>query len=333
MNYKDYYAALGVAKAVSQDEIQKAYRKLARKFHPDINKTEEAEGRFKEINEAYEVLKDPEKRSRYDQFGSAWKQAQRTGAPPAGFEDVFSQFGFGGAGGTGGGFGGRQVEFDLGGGDFSSFFELLFGGKGGPAQRPSGFRAAATRAAGIDLEARIAISLEEAGRGGKKEITLSDPATGKQRRLQVKLPSGIRPGKKLRLAGQGSRLPNGHRGDLYLTVEMLPHPNFRLDGVDLQTRLPVTPWEAALGSQAQITTLEGEVTVRIPPGSSSGRKIRLKGKGFPAGSGAHGDLYAEIRVVVPDELSDDDRRLFEELASTSTFRARPEPPVGNLGGA
>ncbi len=342
MDYQDYYAALGVGKKASQDEIQKAFRKLARKHHPDISKSSESENRFKEINEAYEVLKDPDKRARYDQFGSAWKQAQRTGSPPPGFEEIFSQFGFGGPGGFGGG--GTRVEFDIrdlgnmgagggaGRGDFSSFFEALFGSPAAGRPRTSGgwpgFGGQASQSAqpagrGLDREARIAISLEEAGRGGKKEITLGDHGGGKKRRLRVNLPKGIRPGQKIRLAGQGGKGPRGNRGDLYLTVDLLPHPSFRLEGPDLHTRLAVAPWEAALGSTAAIQTLDGEVTVRIPPGSSSGRRIRLRGRGFPAGEGVNGDLLAEIRVMVPEELSENDRRLFEELAATSDFEPRP----------
>lgn len=323
MDYKDYYATLGVGKKASADEIQKAYRKLARKYHPDINKSAKAEVRFKEINEAYEVLKDADKRARYDQFGSAWKQAERTGAPPPGFEEIFSRFGVGGPGGFGGG---RPVEFDLGGdGGFSSFFEALFGS--------GGFHAtgARPRPQTADQEARIALSLEDAVAGGKKEITLADPATGQQRRLRVNLPAGLRPGQKIRLAGQGVRLPGGQRGDLYLTVETLPHPNLRVEGSDLHARLPVAPWEAALGGNARVSTLEGEVTVRVPPGSSSGRKIRLRGKGLPAGSGARGDLFAEIRVVVPETLTDGERELYEELARASDFRPRAGSPKTSEG--
>jgi curved DNA-binding protein len=326
VDYQDYYGSLGVNKGASQDEIQRAYRKLARKYHPDINKTPEAETRFKDINEAYEVLKDPDKRSKYDQFGSAWKQAQRTGAPPPGFEDIFSQFGFGGGGGFPGGgrgFGGRgtRIEFDAGSGSpFSSFFETLFGGgPGGGAGWTTADPAAA--GAGLDHEARITLSLEEAGRGGKREIQLTDPATGKRRTLRVSIPKGIRPGQKIRLGGQGGQA-GSRRGDLYLTVDLLPHPAFKLDGSNLTTVLPVTPWEAALGGEARLDTLDGAVTVRIPAGSSSGRKIRLRGKGFPAGAGANGDLLAEIRVMIPDELTDRQRKLFEELQASSDFDPR-----------
>jgi curved DNA-binding protein len=316
LEYRDYYATLGLQKGATPDEIQKAYRKLARKYHPDINKDPEAENRFKEINEAHEVLKDPDKRSKYDRFGSAWKQAQRSGTPPSGFEDLFSQFGSGGAGSA------RGVEFDLGGSGFSSFFESLFGGRSAPGAS-WGFNAgpqAAERP--VDQEARISLSIEEAGRGGKREVSLVDPESGKRKTLRVSIPKGIRPGQKIRLAGQGGQRRNGRRGDLYLTVDILPHPRFRLQDSDLVTEIRVAPWEAVLGGQATLPTLEGEVTVRIPPGTSSGRKIRLRGKGFPSGAGAFGDLLAEIRIVVPKELSEEDRKLFEQLAETSPFRPR-----------
>lgn len=319
MDYKDYYSTLGVERKASAEEIQRAYRKLARKFHPDINQTDKAENKFKEINEAYEVLKDKEKRAKYDQFGSAWKQAERTGAPPSGFEDLFSQFGSGGRG-----FGGRtaKVDFDFGGGDFSSFFEMLFGGGGHPGTRVHpGRRAGGGR--GVDHEAKITLPLEEAGRGGKREITLTDPASGQKRTLRVEIPKGVRPGQKIRLAGQGGKTVAGaKRGDLYLTIDLLPHPNLTLDGSDLLTTLSVSPWEAALGCEAPVRTLDGDVKVRIPPGSSSGRKIRLRGKGFPETSGGFGDLMAEIRILVPEELSDSDQELYERLSQTSEFKPR-----------
>ena len=319
MEYKDYYATLGIDKSADKEEIQRAYRKLARKYHPDINKSPDAEGRFKEINEAYEVLKDSDKRAKYDRFGSAWKQAQQTGAPPQGFEDVFSQFGFGGfAGGEG-----ARIDFDMGGGGFSSFFEALFGsggpGGGRPRPRPGG----APQGRGIDHEATITLPLEEAGRGGKREVTLTDPATGRRKTLRVTIPAGIRPGQRIRLSGQGGQGPGGGpRGDLYLTVELLPNPRFRLRGADLHTTLAVTPWEAALGGQATLGTLDGDVVVRIPPGSSSGRRIRLRGRGFPDASGGNGDLLAEIRIVLPEHLTEEEREGFEKLAQTSKFQPR-----------
>jgi len=332
LNYHDYYKTLGVAKKASQDEIQKAYRKLARKFHPDINKDPDTEIRFKEINEAYEVLKDPAKREKYDRFGSAWKQAQRTGAPPPGFEDIFSQFGFGAGGFGGQSAQGRTVRFDfgdLGGADaggFSSFFETLFGSadqRGARAAAAGGNPQAWSTGQSRDHEAKISLSIEEAGRGGKRQITVTDPQSGQRRTLRVSIPRGIRPGQKIRLTGQGAGgQGGGARGDLYLTVEILPHPNFRLEGPDLHTVIPVTPWEAALGGQATIRTLDGEVTVKIPAGTSSGRKVRLRGKGFPDKNGANGDLLGEFRVMVPPTLSARDRELFEQLAESSTFNPR-----------
>jgi len=325
LDYKDYYATLGVKKDASQEEVQKAYRKLARKLHPDVNKDPQSEVKFKEIGEAYEVLKDPDKRKRYDQFGVDWKRAQQTGAPPPGWEGI--HFG-GGQGFEGFDFGG------MGGGEgFSSFFEMLFGG-GAPGRRgarrggfgASGFGGAFGAGAGADAEAQISLSLEEAVRGGTREITLADPSTGQRRTLSVRIPEGIRPGQKIRLAGQGQPgLDGGQAGDLLLKVEILPDSRFRIEGSDVHTTVPVTPWEAALGGEAEVETPTGRLRVKIPPGSSSGRKIRLRGKGLAKAGGAkgdRGDLLAEIRVVVPETLTDRERELFEELAEASSFRAR-----------
>ncbi|MGH9464273.1 MAG: DnaJ C-terminal domain-containing protein [Thermoanaerobaculia bacterium] len=301
MEYRDYYATLGVDKSASQDEVQKAYRKLARKLHPDVNKSPEAEARFKEINEAYEVLKDPEKRAKYDRFGSAWKQAQTSGTPPPGFEDLYGAFAAEG---------GRARPFS--GSGFSSFFELLFGGAG-PGVRGSGGPAGFETALGLDREATLRLTLEEAARGAERQLVLGDPALGGERRLKTRIPAGVRPGKRIRLAGQGGRGRGGERGDLYLTVEILPHPRFELQGEELRTTLSVAPWEAALGAEAEVDTLDGPVRVRIPPGSSSGQRIRLRGKGFPGASGP-GDLIAELRITVPKQLTEEERRLYEELA-------------------
>ena len=324
MEYKDYYKALGVGKKASQDEIQKAYRKLARKLHPDVNKSDGAEAQFKEINEAYEVLKDPDKRSRYDRFGSAWRRAQTTGGPPSGFEDIFG-FGFGGPGSA-------RVEFSGADSGFSSFFDMLFGGAAGEAGGPQatwstggwpGGQPSRGPTRGQDHEAQIRLTLEEAARGGDREIQMTDPQTGRTRTLRVKIPPGVRPGQRIRLANQGGAAPpGGKRGSLYLKIELLPHPRYRLEGSDLMTVLPLSPWEAALGGKVKVDTLEGERTVRIPPGSSSGRKIRLRGLGFPGPGGAKGDLYAELKIVVPEELSERERELFHELAEASPFRAR-----------
>jgi curved DNA-binding protein len=322
LHYKDYYAVLGVAREASREEIQKAYRKLARKYHPDVNKETGAEAKFKEIAEAYEVLKDPDKRAKYDRYGSAWKAAQqRGGAPPPGFEEFsfdFGPFGFEGGGFEAGGPGMGGAE------GFSSFFEMLFGrGAGGARWRPGRRGPAPEWAAAADHEARLPLTLEEAARGGSREITLGDADSGQTRTFRVKIPRGVRSGQRIRLSGQGARsTAGGKSGDLYLLVELQPHPRFRLDGQDLHTTLPITPWQAALGGQAALDTLEESVTVKVPPGSSSGRRIRLRGKGFPTPGGERGDLYAEFRVVVPETLTVEERRLFEELARVSRFSPR-----------
>ncbi len=319
MDFKDYYATLGIPKAASADEIQKAYRKLARKYHPDVNRDPKAEERFKDITESYEVLKDPEKRQTYDRFGADWKSyAGGSGAPPPGYENV---------------------RFDFGGGDgsgFSSFFDMLFnqtggggrGGRGGSpfegfggfGQRPGGGRAG-FNSAGQDQEAGLALSLEEAAQGGQREITLTDPMTGRVEKVSIQLPPGVKPGQKIRLAGRGGAgLGSGPRGNLYLKVDIKPHRFFRLEELDVYSELAVTPWDAALGGDASVKTLGGSVKVKIPAGSSTGRKIRLRGRGFPNPKGPQGDHYAEIKVVVPEKLTRKERKLFEELAEVSDFR-------------
>ncbi len=317
MEYKDYYKVLGVRRDASADEIQKAYRKLARKHHPDVATEAGAEARFKEVAEAYEVLKDPEKRAKYDRFGAAWKNVQQGAPPPPGFEGIPFDFGPGGGG----------FRFDLGGGEgFSSFFEMLFGrGAGGGASERPGWQTGRGGWArpGANQEVEITLSLAEAARGGVRELQLHDPQTGQGRALRVNLPPGVRPGQRVRLAGQGEAgHAGGPAGDLLLRVHVAPDSRFRLEGRDLHGQLAVTPWEAALGGQAEVETLDGRVTVRIPPGSSTGRRIRLRGRGFPRPGGEAGDLYVEIRVAVPDQLTDAERELFERLAAVSPFRAR-----------
>ncbi len=315
MDYKDYYATLGVKKDASQDDIQKAYRKQARKFHPDVNKEPGAEVKFKEVGEAYEVLKDPDKRKKYDQFGSNWKRTQQ---PGGGFGGGMP-FDFGGfdTSGFGGGGGGPE--------GFSSFFDMLFGGAGGPGGGRRAPRGGRGRGRAQDTEAVIQLTLEEAVRGGAREITLSDAETGQRNTVSVRIPEGIRPGQKIRLAGKGpSGFDGSPAGDLLLKVEVLPDPRFRIDGSDLHTTIQVTPWEAALGGEAEVETPTGRLRVRVPPGSSSGRKIRLRGKGLSAPGGIKGDLLGEFRIVIPETLSDQERALFEQLAEVSAFRPREE---------
>jgi curved DNA-binding protein len=317
MEFKDYYATLGVAKHASQEEIQRAYRKLARKYHPDINKASGAEDKFKDIGEAYEVLKDPDKRVKYDRYGAAWKAAEQGGGtPPPGYEDVW--FDRGGA---------EDFSFSETSG-FSSFFEQLFGHatRRGTTQGQRDARgyAAGWSMPGADQEAHLALTLEEAAHGGERELSLSSPTTHQTKTYVVHIPKGIRPGQRIRLAGQGEKGVGGApAGDLYLMVDLLPHPTFHLEGHDLYTTVPVTPWEAALGAKVTVPTLDGAVNFHIPPGSSSGRKIRLKGKGFPNAKSGAGDLYAEINMRVPETLSTEERKLFEQLAKVSHFTPRP----------
>ena len=313
MEYKDYYEILGVSRSASQDEIKKAYRKLARKCHPDTCKDDpNAEQRFKEINEAYEVLKDSEKRSRYDALGSNWQQGQNF-TPPPGFEDIFSSFGGRGARG-----GGRTFSFDFGGGaqgggGFSDFFEALFGGGmcGMGQENPFGGRGGSVR--GRDVESEITVSLSEAHKGGTRELSLQ--GAGGIKRLNVKIPAGAHDGIRIRLAGQGNPGPGGS-GDLYLKIRLARDPRYSLEGSDLIAEVPVTPWDAALGGNIEVQTLDGKVKMKLPAGISSGQRLRIKGKGM-----AHkGDFYARIKVVVPKKLSAEEKKLFEKLRSVSEFK-------------
>jgi curved DNA-binding protein len=297
VGYRDYYDVLGVDRNASADEIRRAYRRLVRENHPDVNKSPEAEERFHEVSEAYEVLKDPEKRERYDRFGSDWERGQ----------DVSGAQGFDFGGGQGFDFGGG----DFGGADFSDFFEGLFGGRGMGGRRTRGFDGFSTR--GGDREATLELSLEEAASGGRRRITLADG-----REYEVNIPAGIRDGQLIRLAGEGGRgQGGGPAGDLLLRVRLRPHPRFRVEGGDLYTDLPVAPWEAALGTSAELETLSGRTTVKVPPGSSCGRRLRLRGEGL-----GDGDLYASVKIMVPKQLDAEERRLFEELSRVSDFNPR-----------
>jgi curved DNA-binding protein len=319
--FRDYYEVLGVPRDASNDDIRSAYRKLARQYHPDVNKEPDAEDRFKEVSEAYEVLRDPEKRERYDRLGANWKAGQDVSGEP-GF-DGFGGFGFGGGapGGPGSrdGFGG-DVRVEFGGGEFSDFFEGLFGGRGGRGgrtrgQRAGGFDGFSMR--GADQEAELELTLEEAARGGRRKISFGDG-----RDYEVNIPPGVRDGQRIRLAGEGSPgMASGPSGDLFLRVRIKPHPRFRVQGKDLYVDLPVTPWEAALGAEVEVPTLDGTTRVKVPSGSSTGRKLRLRGQGLPGRDG-NGDLYAVIKVEVPKRPTAEERELLERLAQVSRFNPR-----------
>jgi curved DNA-binding protein len=321
VKFQDYYETLGVDRGASQAQIQAAYRRLARKLHPDVNKSPDAEEKFKRLNEAYEVLRDEEKRRRYDSLGENWRAGQDF-SPPPGWEF------FGARPGTGGPGAGRGFRFDLFGDDFgespfsgfSDFFEMLFGGpvNGRSRSGRSGRTAWARAAPGQDQEAEITVSLEEAHRGVRKSIALEGGKT-----LEVNIPAGTTDGHRLRLRGQGGIGQGGAAaGDLYLRVRLAPHPLFKLNGQDLEAEVPITPWEAALGARIEVPLLEGKATLKLAPGAQSGQRLRLRGKGLARRAGGQGDLYAVIRIVVPASLSERERELYEELARVSSFRPR-----------
>jgi curved DNA-binding protein len=300
VGYHDYYETLGVPRDASQEEIRAAHRRLARQYHPDVNKEPGAEDRFKEISEAYEVLRDPEKRHRYDRLGPNWRAGQDVSGA-SGFEGFRDRGAY------------EDISLDFGGGgaDFSDFFESLFGGRARP--RAGGFGGGfSTR--GADQEATLEISLEEAARGGRRRISLGGQD------FEVDIPPGVRDGQRVRLAGEGGRgVGGGPSGDLFLRIRVRPDKRFRVEGRDVYTDLPVTPWEAALGAEVQLRTLTGTARVKVPPGSSSGRRLRLRGEGLGGG-----DLYAVVQIHVPKRLSARERELFEQLSEVSDFNPRRE---------
>jgi curved DNA-binding protein len=323
VRYQDYYQTLGVDRGASEKELQRAYRKLAREFHPDVNKTPGAEERFKQINEAYEVLSDPEKRKKYDRLGANWQAGQEF-TPPPGFEGA--PFGFGGDFRRGGF---EQGPFEFGGDDFggfSSFFEALFGQQAGRRTRTQGARARRGRS----QEAEIELSLEDLLSERTREIALQAVEHGGdgrpqpvERRYEVRIPPGTTEGTVIRLAGQGSPgAAGGPSGDLLLRVKLAEHPRFRVDGFDLSTRVEIAPWEAALGAKIEVPLLSGGATLTVPAGSSSGRKLRLRGQGLPHRDGTRGDLIVELAIVVPAEPTSRERELYEELRRSSPFRPR-----------
>jgi curved DNA-binding protein len=319
----DHYEVLGVPRTADAAEIQQAFRTLARRYHPDVNRDPAAEERFKQINEAYSVLSDPDTRSRYDRFGPDFRQV-----PQDYDERVAAGQGFGGGAGayhgspfTGTAGAGRagartwtDTGFDASGVDFEDLFGGIFGGRAGGAGRGSPIP-------GADQEAELTLSVEEAYHGGRRKITLGGPEG--ERSYDVAVPAGVVDGQRIRLAGEGGRGRGpGSAGDLYLVVRIAPHPRYRLAGRDIHVDLPVAAWEAALGATVPVTGPGGTAKVHVPPGTSTGRRLRLRGEGMPAPKGSRGDLYAEIKVTVPPSPGPRERELFEELAAVSSFDPR-----------
>lgn len=317
MEYKDYYKTLGVSRNASQDEIKRAYRKLARKYHPDVNKAADAEDRFKDVNEANEVLSDPEKRKSYDQLGANWKAGQNF-RPPPGWESAYTR------GAQADDFGAAAGEAS--GADFSDFFSSLFGGLGGARQTRRGFGSAR----GHDQRARLRISLEEAYHGATRALSLQVPeydsdgnAIMRTRTINVKVPAGVADGQQIRLSGQGTPgIGGGPRGDLFLEVELEPHRFLTAQGRDIYLNLPVAPWEAALGAQLGVPTLGGRVDMKIPAGARSGQKLRLKGRGLPGKP--PGDQYVLIQIMAPQPRNDAQRKLYERMAEEMPFNPRAD---------
>ena len=291
MEYKDYYKILGVSRDVPQDELKKAYRKLARKYHPDVSKEANAEAKFKEVGEAYEALKDPEKRAQYDQFGSSYQHGQSFNPPP----------GWGGQGGAG-----------MGGGNFSSFLESMFSG-GGMGGNDQFF------AQGEDVNAKITVSLEDAFNGAKKSIRRPGGAnqTGT---INVKIPAGITSGKKIRLAGQGKAGAGVEAGDLFLEINIANHAYYQVEDKDVIINLPISPWEAALGAKITVPTLAGKISLTIPTSAKSGQKMRLKGRGLPGKQA--GDQIVVLQIMTPPADTPEAKQLYQQMAEELNFNPR-----------
>ena len=315
---RDFYEVLGVGRNADQSEIQRAYRKLARQHHPDVNKDPSAEARFKEISEAYDVLSDPEQRKRYDAFGEDFRRVPPDVSPEE-WRRAQAYAGAGAGAGAGGpwprgdpGSGGvrfTDVEGDI---DLEDLLGGIFGDRGRTARGPM---------PGSDQEFEAEISVEEAYHGAQRSLTITGPDG--QRTLDVNIPAGVVDGQRIRLRGQGGRGTGGAEpGDLYLIIRIAPHPRYRVSGRDLFATLPLSPWEAALGATVPVDTPGGLATVNVPPGTSSGRRLRLRGHGLPNRRGERGDFYAEAQIRVPSSLTREERRLFEELRERSTFDPR-----------
>jgi curved DNA-binding protein len=302
MQYKDYYATLGVAKTATHDEIRKAFRKLARQHHPDVAKDKKsAEAKFKEINEAYEVLGDPAKRQKYDTLGADWERGAQRQPPP-------------GWGARGGGMQGGE-EFSFGGTGFSDFFEQFFGGARRGGRHAGGFGFPEEETGGGDVEADLLVTIEEALHGSKKKISLRRGDSTKVESYEVRIPKGVREGQRIRLAGQGEAA-GGRRpaGDLYLRVRFEQHPDYRVEGSDLLAEVEIPVARLVLGGEVEVPTPEGTVRLKMPAGTQPGRKFRLKGRGMPAGGATRGDLYVQVEAVVPTSLTAEERAHWEALA-------------------
>lgn len=345
MKFKDYYEILGVKRDVGEDQIRQAYRKLARKYHPDLNPGDKAaEEKFKEINEANEVLSDPEKRKRYDQLGANWRDGAEF-TPPPGWGRVNVDFGdlrdmFGG-GATGGGAGAAS------GSAFSDFFEMLFGGSRAAGNAESRRGRTRARSKGQDAEAEMEISLEDAHRGGRHRITLQAAracptckgagtlngticatcrGTGQvvsPKTIEVNIPPGARAGSVIRIPKQGQPGAGGaESGDLFVKLQLKPHPQFTVAGDDLTAEVPVTPSEAVLGATIEVPTIDGKAEMKVPAGSQGGQRLRLRGQGLNKRGSGRGDLYVRLKIVVPPQPSERERQLYQELASASQFKPR-----------
>ncbi len=345
VEFKDYYAVLGVPRGANQEEIHKAFRKLARKYHPDVAKDKKhAEEKFKEINEAHEVLSDPEKRRRYDELGANWRHGAEFRPPPGWREQTWRSGSFPGGGS-------EAFEFQFGGTGFSDFFEQLFGARGAgprsPRRRASAFAEEELDPRGRDTEGDLLVTLAEVLHGAVRPITVRQSGAcescrgsgmrGRRecaacggsgqavttRQYQVKIPAGVRAGQRLRLAGKGEQgVGGGPAGDLSLRVRLAKHPDFRLEEDELFYDLELAPWEAVLGTTVSVPTLDGQVQIKIPPGTQTGQRLRVRGRGLPGSNGARGDLYVVTVVRVPEKISESERSLWEKLAGESRFRPR-----------
>src|SRR6266850_2601728 len=309
VQFRDYYETLGVPKTATEDEIRTAFRKLARKYHPDVAKDKKAaEEKFKQINEAYEVLSDPEKRKKYDQLGADWNQPggfqpppQWGGQPGGGFYK---------SGGDGGG-----IQFEFGGTGFSDFFEAFFGGGRGRSAFGGFGGREATVERGADVEADILVTLEEALHGSTRTVSLRRAGSHKVENYQVKIPRGVHEGQRIRLAGQGEAGARGGKsGDLFLRVRLARHPDFTVEGSDLIHEVKIAPWQAVLGSDLQVPTLEGNVRLKLPAGTQPGQRFRLRGHGLPTAAETRGDLFVVPQIQIPKKLTDREREIWQELA-------------------